>query len=116
LVQKSLSGSPNTFENLVRPRFQTFSCDLLNQPAADGCNWTIDSVLILPGDLCVACNAAVVVERKKFNPGMIIPMLARLVGDPFDRVAWLFELKWDGFRAIAETDRVGTTARYSRNQ
>jgi bifunctional non-homologous end joining protein LigD len=35
---------------------------------------------------------------------MITPMVARLVRDSFDREGWLFELKWDGFRAIAETD------------
>jgi len=29
-------------------------------------------------------------------------MLARIVCDPFDREGWLFELKWDGFGAIAE--------------
>ena len=33
---------------------------------------------------------------------MITPMVARLVRDPFDREGWLFELKWDGFRAVAE--------------
>ena len=35
---------------------------------------------------------------------MITPMVARLVRDPFDREGSFFELKWDGFRAIAETD------------
>lgn len=34
-------------------------------------------------------------------------MAARLVPDPFDRASWLFELKWDGLRAIAEKDRKG---------
>ena len=47
---------------------------------------------------------------------MITPMVARLVRDPFDRDGWLFELKWDGFRAIAETDGKGGVALYSRNQ
>jgi ATP-dependent DNA ligase len=32
---------------------------------------------------------------------MITPMVARLIKHPFDREGWLFELKWDGFRAIA---------------
>ena len=41
-------------------------------------------------------------------------MVARLVRDPFDREGWLFELKWDGFRAIAEKDRQGVRL-YSRN-
>jgi len=46
---------------------------------------------------------------------MITPMVARLVRDPFDREGWLFELKWDGFRAIAEKDKQGVRL-YSRNQ
>ena len=29
---------------------------------------------------------------------------ARLVRDAFDRESWLFKLKWDGFRAVAEND------------
>jgi bifunctional non-homologous end joining protein LigD len=43
-------------------------------------------------------------------------MVARLVRDPFDREGWLFELKWDGFRAIAERDHGGHVSLYSRNQ
>ena len=35
--------------------------------------------------------------------------------DPFDREGWFFELKWDGFRAIAENDKLGVRL-YSRNQ
>ena len=31
-------------------------------------------------------------------------MVARLVPFPLEREGWLFELKWDGFRAIAEID------------
>ena len=46
---------------------------------------------------------------------MITPMVARLVRDPFDRDGRLFELKWDGFRAIAETDGQGAVRLYSRN-
>jgi ATP-dependent DNA ligase len=34
-------------------------------------------------------------------------MVARLVRDPFDCEGWLFEPKWDRFRAIAETDGAG---------
>ena len=44
---------------------------------------------------------------------MITPMVARLVRDPFDRDGWLFELKWDGFRAVAETDPSGDVKLYS---
>ncbi len=47
---------------------------------------------------------------------MIIPMVVRLVRDPFDREGWFFELKWDGFRAIAETDGKRNIELYSRNR
>ncbi|HEY3297119.1 MAG TPA: DNA ligase D [Armatimonadota bacterium] len=48
-------------------------------------------------------------------PHEISPMLATLVDEPFDKSGWLFELKWDGYRAIAEIE--GEKVRlYSRNQ
>lgn len=34
-------------------------------------------------------------------PEHIHPMLSTLIEKPFDREGWLFEIKWDGFRAIA---------------
>lgn len=38
-------------------------------------------------------------------PHSVTPMLATLVEESFDRPDWLFELKWDGYRAIAEIER-----------
>lgn len=35
-------------------------------------------------------------------PRDIKPMMATLVDEPFERTGWLFELKFDGYRAIAE--------------
>jgi bifunctional non-homologous end joining protein LigD len=29
-------------------------------------------------------------------------MLATLTDEPFDNPEWVFEVKWDGYRAIAE--------------
>jgi bifunctional non-homologous end joining protein LigD len=34
-------------------------------------------------------------------PSVIHPMLATLVDEPFNNDEWLFEIKWDGYRAIA---------------
>jgi len=48
-------------------------------------------------------------------PETIHPMLAELTERPFDRAGWLFEIKWDGFRAIAEVHR-DQVRLYSRNQ
>jgi bifunctional non-homologous end joining protein LigD len=43
------------------------------------------------------------------------PMLATAASRPFDRAGWLFEIKWDGYRAIAEIE-AGQVRLYSRNQ
>jgi bifunctional non-homologous end joining protein LigD len=42
------------------------------------------------------------------------PMLATLVAEAFDRQDWLFEVKWDGYRAIAEIADANVKL-YSRN-
>ncbi len=47
-------------------------------------------------------------------PAGIQPMLATLTREPFDHPDWLFEGKWDGYRAIAEV-REGAIALSSRN-
>jgi bifunctional non-homologous end joining protein LigD len=39
-------------------------------------------------------------EKTKF-PTTLKPMLATLVDKPFDKDDWLYELKWDGYRALA---------------
>jgi bifunctional non-homologous end joining protein LigD len=41
--------------------------------------------------------------QKGKRPDAIDPMLATLAEEPFDKEGWLFEIKWDGFRAIAES-------------
>lgn len=47
-------------------------------------------------------------------PHNIKPMLATLVDEPFSKPDWLFELKWDGYRAIAEVNNDDVEL-YSRN-
>jgi bifunctional non-homologous end joining protein LigD len=44
----------------------------------------------------------------------IQPMLATPVKEPFDHPDWIFEVKWDGYRAVAEI-RDGSVSLYSRN-
>jgi len=48
-------------------------------------------------------------------PHNIMPMLATLTKEPFDHPDWLFEVKWDGYRAVAEI-RDGNVSLYSRNR
>jgi len=38
---------------------------------------------------------------KKPVPTVIHPMLATITEEPFDDTGWLFEIKWDGYRAVA---------------
>lgn len=47
-------------------------------------------------------------------PHLVAPMLAGTVKAPFDSPEWLFEVKWDGYRAVAEV-RDGAVSLYSRN-
>ncbi len=42
-------------------------------------------------------------------PRDVKPMLTTLVDEPFDDERWLFELKWDGYRAIAVVEKDGVT-------
>src|SRR5438093_912406 len=53
-------------------------------------------------------------RRSATMPRDIRPMLATLVDEPFDRPGWIFEPKWDGYRAIAEVSGEGVRL-YSRN-
>jgi bifunctional non-homologous end joining protein LigD len=48
-------------------------------------------------------------------PTAIHPMLATSIETPFDSPDWLFEIKWDGYRAIAFIDQ-GKLRLVSRNQ
>jgi bifunctional non-homologous end joining protein LigD len=52
--------------------------------------------------------------RHAAHSAHVKPMLATLVDAPFDRRGWLFEVKWDGYRAIAEVGTNGVEL-YSRN-
>ncbi len=48
-------------------------------------------------------------------PAAIRPMLATAIAKPFDNPDWLFEIKWDGYRAVAFIDD-GRVRFVSRNQ
>lgn len=47
-------------------------------------------------------------------PHGVEPMLATLVDGPFDREGWSFEVKWDGYRSLAEI-QAGKVRLVSRN-
>ncbi len=49
----------------------------------------------------VAKKADWATGKKKPFPKTIAPMLATLVDKPFDEPGWQYEIKWDGYRALA---------------
>ena len=52
---------------------------------------------------------------RKSMPPAIYPMLATPIDEPFDDPAWLFEIKWDGYRAVSFI-KDGKARLVSRNQ
>ncbi|HEY1654949.1 MAG TPA: non-homologous end-joining DNA ligase [Candidatus Tumulicola sp.] len=48
-------------------------------------------------------------------PHLKSPMLATLIDAPFDDDGWLFEIKWDGYRAICTVGERGDLTLVSRN-
>ena len=57
--------------------------------------------------------ASALLGAKKLSD-FIKPMLCKIVDEPFDDKEWAFEIKWDGYRAIADL-RDGSVRLYSRN-
>ena len=52
--------------------------------------------------------------EKASMPRAVRPMLATLVDEPFNSSEWLYEVKWDGFRAVAFLED-GKVRLFSRN-
>jgi bifunctional non-homologous end joining protein LigD len=52
--------------------------------------------------------------KRTAMPHGMKPMLATLVDEAFDKEGWIFEIKWDGYRAVAEIEKNKVTL-YSRN-
>lgn len=55
-----------------------------------------------------------IAKYPKKAPWKVKPMLCMLVDEPFNRENWIFEIKWDGYRAIG-TKNGSDTDLYSRN-
>src|SRR5579862_7445178 len=59
--------------------------------------------------------ASIAAPVKRPMPSSVQPMLAESITEPFDSEDWLFEIKWDGYRAVAFIDG-GKVRLVSRNQ
>ena len=82
-----------------------------NPPKSNSKTYPVSSVPPVVNALPSASSAAV----KRPMPTAIHPMLATSVDKPFDSADWLFEIKWDGYRAIAFIDN-SKLRLVSRNQ
>lgn len=63
------------------------------KPAGSGGKNSLDSKKILGDSASRAYRSPM--------PQDVIPMLATLINEPFDDENWIFEIKWDGYRAVA---------------
>jgi bifunctional non-homologous end joining protein LigD len=55
-------------------------------------------------------------SKGTFFPQNIKPMLATLIDKPFDDPGWLYEVKWDGYRAIAYLQKGNVEIRSRNNK
>lgn len=62
-----------------------------------------------------AAKKAVSRAKRDPLPKIHSPMLATLIDEPFDDPEWLFEIKWDGYRAICTVREDGSIELVSRN-
>jgi bifunctional non-homologous end joining protein LigD len=62
-------------------------------------------------------KALIAKGKKSKIPAAVKPMLATLVNEPFDDPDWAYEVKWDGYRALAYLNKgnVGLTSRNNKS-
>ncbi len=65
-------------------------------------------------DLDEIISQAKKLGKKQAMPSSVKPMLATLTDKPFDNEDWIFELKWDGYRAVSNIKKNKVNL-YSRN-
>ncbi len=71
---------------------------------------------ILKEEIPASVLRKILMKGKKISiPHEVKPMLANLAKNPFNDPAWLYELKWDGYRALSEIHK-GKIRLYSRNK
>ncbi|CAN5532927.1 hypothetical protein BH23BAC1_BH23BAC1_50680 [soil metagenome] len=69
-------------------------------------------VSVNPSDLLFSIKA----KRKSKIPTDVKPMLATLVDKPIEEEGWLYEVKWDGFRALAYLNNGAVEIRSRNNK
>jgi len=110
LDRKKAKTKPSTPEDAKKPKAQTktkSSPESLTQSGGRSSESSANSASSAAKDLPGAA--------KRPMPTKITPMLAGLSEKPFDDSNWLFEIKWDGYRAVSFIED-GSVRLVSRNQ
>ncbi|MGZ3526570.1 MAG: non-homologous end-joining DNA ligase [Vulcanimicrobiaceae bacterium] len=84
--------------------------DIANDPRAP--HWKSNRNVRAKSALSPARRQAI---KRDPIPKIKQPMLATLIDKPFNDDNWLFEIKWDGYRAICTIDENGKVSLVSRN-
>lgn len=111
LVRTSIGGDAKNWLLMKRKGPADSTKDVTKQNRSVRSNLTIED-LAKQNDSPKSRSKSV---KQQKMPHYISPMLAFLVEEPFDRKDWVFEVKWDGYRAIAEIENKNAKL-YSRNQ
>ena len=102
--KKKESGSSGAGSNSTAPPIEIVPKPSKNSPAPKSLKSSAASSL-----------SATAKPISRPMPTTIHPMLAESIPEPFDDEDWLFEIKWDGYRAIAFIEN-GKVRLVSRNQ
>ena len=94
------------------PTAEATQLSVANSAQSDSKNFPASSVAPAVNALPAPAASGAI---KRPMPSAIHPMLATSVDEPFDGAGWLFEIKWDGYRAVAFIED-GKLRLVSRNQ
>ncbi len=99
--KKQTAEDTETIKAKVEPSQSVQSASARKKNSNFPASSTISAIKDLPGAV------------KRAMPSAITPMLATSVEKPFDDAEWLFEIKWDGYRAIVfvEDEKVRLVSR-----
>lgn len=108
-INRDLSGGHLTFVLDGKRLHGEFALVKIKRPRTKGGEpW-----LLIKGSKDASSKSINYLAPKSSIPHHIKPMLATLVDEPFDKRGWIFEIKWDGYRAIAEIgDDIKLYSRY----
>jgi bifunctional non-homologous end joining protein LigD len=114
--KKKESTTDGTGENSGKAKKKAAASPVPSTSSRSGSSKTANSPVPSVSPVVAAVpSVAAGAPVKRPMPTKIHPMLAESVDDAFDGKDWLFEIKWDGYRAVTFIEN-GKTRLVSRNQ